>query len=637
MNAAVSRSFRFGPYRVDTLRRVLTGPDEATIALTGKAFDVLLYLVERPQQVVSKDELMAHIWPDRVVDENNLNQAISALRKALGAQAGDHRYIVTEARRGYRFVGDVHDGETTGPAAPEPPPASETPSVRPARRAGPQRWQIGALAVLLLAATAIAVSAWRRAATPEPVTGTDPAQASYTLAILPFRALAGAQEDELLALGMAETLIARVSGSSRIRVRSLASSRRFAGTPVDPLDAARQLGAAYVVEGSTQTVGASTRVNARLLAVSDGSTLWSATFDEPTGRVFTLQDRIAGGVASALALTIDRSRARSPCEGDDPEAYRSYLSGRYQLDRPSAERLDEALAAFRQAIDRDPGCARAYAGIAYAYRALVMSGDAPPEETFLLAKAAVDRALAIDPQLAEAHASLGFIRYWHDWDWAGADASLRHAIALDPSLAEAHLARALLLSSLGRREQALAQMQQARQLDPLSPLINTLEAGFLAGDGKTQDAQARLALALTLEPDFWIALLSRGNLALASKQPSAAIEDLQRAAALSAGKSHTLASLGQAYVMDGNRAAAEEVLRTLQARDREGYVPATGLATVSNALGDTDTALDLLERAYRERDVRLVFLHTDSRWNNLRAHPRFEALLLRMKLPIAQT
>jgi len=395
--------------------------------------------------------------------------------------------------------------------------------------------------------------------------------------------------------------------------------------------AGRRLGADYVVEGTTQRQGERLRVNARLLAVADGRALWSGTFDAAPDRVFTLQDGLATAISSALAIQLRGAERRSPCDGDDAEAYRAYLTGRYQLDRPSAERMRLALASFRRAIDRDPTCARAYAGMAYAERALVMTGDEDPRERFPRAKAAVARALAIDPDLSEAHSSSGFIAFWYDWDWAGSEASLKRAIDLNPSSAEAHIAYAHLLYNLRRLPEAAAQARLAMQLDPLSPLVHTLGSSFLSADGDKAEGARALEKALQIDPDFWTALMVRGA-RRGRQDPAGALADLTRARRLCGDCSQATTALGLVQVQLGQAQAAAEVLRAMEARARDRYVPATSLAALHLALGDRQRALDLLERAHAERDARLSFLVTDLRWKQLHAEPRFRALATRMGL-----
>ena len=613
MSCPPTRHYRFEAFALDTQTRELREGDGPVIPLTAKAFDTLCLLIENRHRLVTKDDLLASVWAGRVVEENNLTQAISALRRAFGTTAGDHRYIVTVPGRGYRFVAELRADEAT---APELDPTAGPPTLA-------WRWAMVPGAVLVL----LSVAAWQWHQAPV-------AQASpqATLAVLPFTSLSPGSRDQMLELGLAETLIARISTSTTLRVRSLASSQRFAGSKQDPLDAGRQLGAAYVVEGTTQRSGGRIRVSARLLDVRDGSSVWSGTFDEGTDRVFTLQDRIAAGMTSALALKVSTVPGRSPCDGANAEAYRAYLIGRYQLDRPSGARMRQALVAFRRAIDLDPSCARAYAGTAYAYRALVMTGDQDPRQNFPMAKAAVKQALAINPGLAEAYSSQGFIQFWYDWDWKASETSFKRAIELNPSLGEAHLGYAHLLSNLGRNDEAAVHARQAVALDPLSPLVNTLASAFIAGTGAVEEAGQTLSKALELEPDFWIALLVRNQKLAKERDYAGAIADLSRARERCGDCSQVLAVLGRTYAQAGDRGGAEQVLRDMENRDSAGYMPATSLAAVHNALGHTDAALALLERAYEERDVRMTFLMVDTHWNNLRGQPRFRALAQRMNM-----
>ena len=328
--------------------------------------------------------------------------------------------------------------------------------------------------------------------------------------------------------------------------------------------------------------------------------------------------------------------ARSPCEGGNPEAYRAYLSGRYLNNRPDSARLRAAVRDFQHAIELDPGCARAYAGLAFAYRGEVMTGDRRPRDLFPSAKAAVAQALAIDPSLAEAYATRGFIEFWYDWNWPAAEASLQHAIRLNPGLPEAHLAYAHLLTNLGRSAQAAEEARRALADDPLSPLVNTLAAGFLDDAGHHAEARVQLGHALELDPDFWVALLTRGGMALGSNDLAHALPDLRRARVLSHDNSQALVVLAQGEVQAGNRDAAERILEQLQARATAGYVPATSLAAIQLALGHRDAAMDLLEQAFAERDVRLSFLAVDYRFDALRGSARFRALLERMRLQDAR-
>ncbi|MBO9716649.1 MAG: winged helix-turn-helix domain-containing protein [Pseudoxanthomonas sp.] len=627
----LARHYHFGGFVLDTLARELRRVDGSSVPLTAKAFDVLCVLVQDHDRVVGRDELFARVWPGRVVEENTLTQAVSALRHALGA---DERYVATVPGRGYRFVAEVGEGE---------PPAATAeigaPSPRSAwGRHGSAIWIGTAAALALFAVLGLSLhglpeSGPQPAHAPAAVRAAAPVQA--TLAVLPFRSLSAGVQDEWLGLGLADTLSSRIGESAALHVYPSSSSSRLAGMAGDPLGAARRLGVDYVVDGSTQRDGDDIKVDVRLLAAVDGRLLWSDSFSAPGDRVFVPPSRIAEGLFAALAVKgVDRGH-HSPCDGEDAEAYRAYLRGQYQLGRPSAERTRRAVVEFQHTIERDPTCAPAYAGLAYAYRSLAVVADADPNLVFPLAKAAVARALELDPTLAEAYVSRGWIQLWYDWDWPASEASFRRAIELDPGLPGAHFGYANLLAHTGRRAEAVAPMRQALSLDPLSPVFNAIGGWAMASAGQGDYVDR----ALELDPDYFLALLLRGSRRQREGDLDGALADLQRARQLCGGCSHAMNALGNLQARSGHAEAARAILREMEARDREGYWPASSLAMMHNALGEPGVALDLLERAWRERDTRMSFLLIDLpvRWDNLHGEPRFQALEQRMDFPAADT
>jgi TolB-like protein/DNA-binding winged helix-turn-helix (wHTH) protein/Tfp pilus assembly protein PilF len=618
-------TWRFAGYRLDPQARSLVGPEGERIVLAARAFDVLVYLVEHAQRIVPKDELLAKVWPGRVVEENNLSQAVSVVRRALGTDASDHRYIVTIPGRGYRFVAAVTPEDESLPGAPVAPAAPER---------SPDRVSRLRLGTAVLVVALVVAVGWVMAQKPSPVVRDARAPSQSSVAVLPFAALSDDGRDRLLTLGLADTLITRLSREPSLRVRSLASAERTSGATRDPLAAGRDLGADFVLDGSTQRSGARVRVNVWLLSVGEGAAIWADTYDAAFGDVFAAQDDIAAGVVRALSLPAGSLAAagESPCSGGDAEAYRAYLSGHHLIQSPSPDGLRRAIGEFRRATDRDPACARAWAGQAFAWRGMSITGDIHPAEAFALARAAVDKALALDPQLAEAYASRGFIEFWHDWDWDAAEASFRRAIELNPSLAEARMGYAHLLSNLGRFDAALPQAREARELDPLSPLVNTLEAAFLHAGGQSAAADVRIERALELAPQFWIAFLTRGIIALDNERTAKAVADFERASELSGGATQALAYLAAGHARNDDPAAARAILDRLEQRAAVAYVPPCNLAAVHLALGDAERALDLLEVALSERDVGLAFLKTDSRWDALRQHPRFIAIAAQLRL-----
>jgi tetratricopeptide (TPR) repeat protein len=275
--------------------------------------------------------------------------------------------------------------------------------------------------------------------------------------------------------------------------------------------AGRQLNASYVVEGSTQRLGDRVRVNARLLQVDSGRALWADTFDVRPQEVFTLHDRIANSVASILAVRLGAmpTPGSSPCDGRDAQAYRAYLSGLYLMSRPDPVRLPKALAAFRRAIELDPACARAYAGMVYAYHGQVITGDRAPHQMFPLAKAAAEQALRIDPESAEAHTAKGFSQFWYDWDWAGAETSFKRAIALNPNLAAAWFYSGYVKLWLGEPNTAIEHFARAMRFSPVDPTMPRLQAATADAHfhaGRHDEAAAWVALALRDAPDHHNAL-----------------------------------------------------------------------------------------------------------------------------------
>ncbi|CAM5474631.1 winged helix-turn-helix domain-containing protein [Rhodanobacter lindaniclasticus] len=612
-----TRQLVFRGYRLDLLARTLTAPDGGELALNGRAFDVLAYLIEQRPRVVGKDELLGAVWRGRVVEENNLVQAISSLRRVLGTDPADHRFIRTVPGRGYSFVAEVEE-------APRTPDTLKPVAAPPAwwRR---RRNQVAVLAALLLAL--FAGLAWREHLNVI-ATGTPPA----TIAVLPFRSLKPQPRDETLELGIAETVITRLSHATRLRVLSLSSIQAMAGKAIDPVRAGSTLGADFVVEGHLQHNHDSVRVTARLLAMPSGRTVWAGTFDRGEQKIFEVQDAIASGVATSLSETYRASRHSGGCQGDDPVAYRAYLRGFALINRPDPRTIEQADAAFREALARDPLCARALVGVSQAARLRVMISDGDPEVEFPRAEAAVASALKIDPDSAEAYSEQGALQFWYHWDWAKAEAAMRHAIALNPNLVHAHLILAHLYSNLQRHDQAAAQARIAVALDPLSPIVNTLASAFIESSGQQREAEVHLDSALELEPDFWVALQHRGMRSLARGDRQAAERDMQRVVTVTGRCNRSLVFLAYYDAVSGQPDEARGVLAELESRRASGkYVLPSAMAQVHLALGEKQRAMDLLEQGYRHSDPGLTFL--DSWFNALAGEPRYTTLLRALRLP----
>jgi DNA-binding winged helix-turn-helix (wHTH) protein/tetratricopeptide (TPR) repeat protein len=567
--------YEFDDFHLDAVKRVLLRRGEP-LPLTPRVFDTLLYFVQHHGRVIEKDELMRAIWPDSFVEENNLNQNVSTLRRTLGESRSQTRYIVTVPGSGYRFAAEVK--AVSGPVA-----------SRPAAGIQPK-----------------------------------------VIAVLPFKPIVAESRDEALELGMADSLIAQLSNSREIIVRPLSSVRRYSGLEQDPQAAGRELGVESVLDGSIQRSGDRIRVTARFINVMEGASLWVGTFDENFTDVFAVQDAISERVANALALPLSNEERRGLTKRytENLEAYDLYLKGRYYWNKLIPPEVRKSIQFFQQAIDLDPTYALAYAGMAEAYRSFPISSDVPPDDAFPLAHAAAAKALEIDDTLADVHATLSILHNWYDWDWAGAEREAKRALALNPNSSEAHRAYALLLSTLGRQQEAIAEAARARELDPLALLTRTHESLFLYYDGQDQEAQEKLVKTLEIDPNFWIALLTLAKIYIRQGKYTEAIAELNSARKFSGDNTQTISLTGYAWAMSGNRTQALAALKELKTLSTQRYIPFYNIAMVYNGLGEDDEALTWLERAFERQEVLLsAFITVDPLWNRLRENPRFVRIL----------
>jgi serine/threonine-protein kinase len=509
-------------------------------------------------------------------------------------------------------------------------------------------FELSALALGLLIASAVGITNYfshrqygvttivspeKRVAVP-PVNARSIAVSETSMAVLPFKPLLPENRDQVLEMGMADTLITKLSNSREMIVPSLASVRKYGGLDQDPLAAGRKLGVNSILEGNVQKSGDRLRVTVRLIKVADGSSLWAGTFDEKFTDVFTVEDTISQKVAEALALRLsgEEQNRLTKRYTENTTAYQLYLMGRYQWNKLTPPDITKSIGLFQQAIEADPGYALAYFGLAEVYRSLSISGDRPPREVFPLAKAAATKAVQIDELLAEPHASLAFIHMWFDWDWLGAEREARRAIALNPNSAFAHYAYAVLLSNLGRHQEAIAEGARARELEPVSLLTNNLEGAALYYAGRNDEARERLQKTVELDPNFWIAHLYLGHVYLEKKNYPEALAEFTKARDFSRGNSQTVSMIGYVSALAGDATKARAMLDELKSRSAHQYVPRYNIAVVHLALAEQDEAFAWLEKAYEEHDVLVSFLKVDPKWDPVRSDPRFISILERVGL-----
>ncbi|MDL9997544.1 winged helix-turn-helix domain-containing protein [Variovorax sp. J22P240] len=622
-------AYEFGGFVLQPAqRRVLRG-DGTSVELTPRLFSALLFFVEHPGDLLSKEVLLQSLWPGLVVEENNLSQVVAGLRRALGDDAQGRRFIQTVPRHGFRFVAPVTrpvalprkiaPNESTA-ASPDPAPADT--------------WHRRPLLLTLGAGAAVALggAGWWASRHPLRV-----ARSTATLAVLPFKPLAAEGRDELLELGMADSLISRLSTVPGLVVRSTGSVRQYAGPMQDPVRAARELEVSWIVDGSLQRRGEWLRTTARLLHAFDGVAAWSGSFDEKFTNVFDVQDQISNRVMQALLPVLHAGLGTPPRPLDiggtrDKDAYQLYLAARWRAQGGRAREVEKGLALLNQAISIDPSYAMAWVELSQVHRRKLWNSDGLASEVFEPADAALRRALQLVPNLAEGHAGLGFSRFWFDFDWPGAEQAFRRALTLNPNTATAHWGLALLLLSQGRLADGFVHLRAARSLDPMSPVYNTLEAGLLCADGQLEAARMRLNRSLDISPDLWLTHLAAGLLHLAAQRPEQGIAAIRRAVALADGTTRPRSVLGVQLARLGEIEEVRSIQRQLLTESRERHVAPTTIASLHAALGEVEPALAALEQGFRLRETRMVFLKDDPHWTSLRAEPRFVALMKALKL-----
>lgn len=489
-----------------------------------------------------------------------------------------------------------------------------------------QYWMLALAAIVIVTATIIVFTLW-------PSHTASDSQIK-SIAVLPFKPLVAEQRDESLELGMADTLIVRLSSLNEVTVRPLSSVRNYAKLEQDSIAAGREQRVDAVLEGHIQKAGEKVRVTVRLIRVKDGLSLWASRFDESLTNIFVVQDVISERVAAALALelSVDERKDLTKRFTASPEAYQQYLRGRYHLNRLSDEGFRKALEYFDQAIQTDSKYGLAYAGLADAYIMLSSWGALSPNDGFPQAKTAAIKALEIDERLAEAHTSLGMIKLFYEWDWAGAEKELARALEINQNYSDAQQMYGYYLVMQGRFDEALPYMNRAQTLDPLS-------LSKIAGMGdlfylrrKPNEAIVHYQRLLEMDSNSGLAYWTLGNAYLQLSRYDEAIEAYQKAIPLSGDSPDEPASLGYAYALSGKRREAQQVINDLQGRARRSYIPSTLIGIIYAGLGDNDQAFAFLEEGYKNRDSVLAFLKVDPIFDNLRGDPRYTELLQRVGL-----
>lgn len=601
MSSRVPRTYNFGPFIVDVGERALRR-DGVLVPLAPKAFEVLLALIECRGRVVGKEELLRRVWAGAFVEESNLTQSVYLLRRALGGGANEHQYVVTVPRRGYKFTAPaVHADEAAAPlSAPESPHEAAT-------------WQQ-------------AVSAVTGEAT---FTGRPPVR---SLVVLPLQNETVNPAAVYLSEGIPEAIINNLARLPQLRVVNRNTAFRYKGVEADPRRVGRALSVDAVLLGRVLRFGNTIVVRMELVDACGGWQIWGAQYDRQIAHILGVQEDVANRVTEALKGEFVGRRwgASSGARSQSTDARRLYLRGRHHWGKYTKAGIGAAIECFDLALTADPNFAPAFIGLADSYSRLSSSYLAP-REVMPKARAAALRALEIDGRLAEAHASLGLIKTNYEWDWAGADDEFRRAIDADPGYASTHHWYASHLMMAGRLEEAVAEIETARELDPLSSQYGVnLGLGYLLMCRYEQAAE-HLRRVLDTNPDHFPALLVLGAVYERQGEFGQAVAALRRA--YSAEASDTIISfLAYTHAAAGDVGEARRLLGRLLEKSRRGYVSGFGVAIVYAALGETDRAFRWLEKAYDDRDDWLISIKVTPWLDRLRGHRRFVDLLRRMHL-----
>ena len=636
MALATRQSLRFGPFRLEPAQRLLFRGDER-IVLRPRVYDTLLVLVEHSGEIVSKEALLDAVWPDTVVEENNLNQTILALRRVLenghgGGGDGDSDVsgdvrIETVPRRGYRFIASVEEElarprpvtphvSVVAPVVAAPPPIEAPAKAAPRRRLRPLLLSLAAAALLLLA-----VVLWR----PGPFSRPG-ASGIRSIAVLPLKSV---EADQPLGLGLAEAVVSRLSQDPELLVRPLSSSRQASLATPDAAVAGARLNVEGVLEGTLQRADGRIRATIQLVRVADRRVLWSGSFEEAESEAFLLEDSIADRLVRAMGMTAAPARRDTPRPlPKNRAAYEAYLRGRYFWNRRDGEGLQKAAAEFEESIRQDPSYALAYSGLADAQ---VLIGPGGPPDAFPKAREAAEKALALDPELAEAHASLGFVRFFADWDFAASERELRRAIQLNPGYVTAHHWYAYWLVAAGRTAGAVAEIRRAREIDPTSLVLNRDVGHILLYARRYPEAIDQLRRTLAMDASFHQTRLYLIGALTDVGRFEEAVAEVRGLPPRDDGAYRLLEASIEA------RAGRPEKLRMLLSELSPASLPpsvsAEGVAGLSGVVGDYDRAFEYLERAYRAHDFYLVFLNADTGFDSLRSDPRFAELVHRIGIP----
>jgi TolB-like protein/DNA-binding winged helix-turn-helix (wHTH) protein/Flp pilus assembly protein TadD len=625
----------FGPFEIDP-RAAELRKHGVRIKLQAQPFRVLEMLLEHPGDLVTREELKARLWPaDSFGDfDHGINKAINKLRDALNDSAPNPRYIETVARRGYRFIADVTandkapshvevtaDLPQSNPQAVNPSLAVDLP--RPRSRIL-HRLIVAGLLLIVAILLILSRSLWMKSS-PE----------IRSLAVLPLESLSNDVSQDYFADGMTDELITDLGQISALRVISRTSVMPYKRMRKPLPQIARELNVDAIVEGTVLRSGEQVRITAQLIRAATDEHLWSQSYEGDLRQTLQLQDQVARSIVDQIRVKITphEQMVLNGATGINPDAHDAYLKGRYFWNKRTAAGLQKATAYFTEATKIDPKYAQAYSGLADSYALLGdwEYGVLNPKEAFPKAKAAAAKALALNGDLGEAHASLALCLKSFDWDWKSAEMELRRALELNPNYASAHQWYGWLLMILTRNNDGISELKKAEALDPLSLIISADIADAFLIDHRHTAAVQQSWRTIEMDPTFAMAHFQLGQALIATGQYDGAIKELQQAIELSRRNPICTSYLGYVYAITGRKADARKILAELENDSGQAYGTAADIALVHTGLNERDQAFAWLEKAYENRFNPSILMRPA--FDSLRSDPRFQSLLRRLALP----
>ena len=627
------RRFKFGVFEADLRTGELTKLGKR-VRLQEQPFQLLAMLLERPGELVIREELRERLWPKTLVDfDHGLNKAISKVRDALGDSAENPRFIETVASRGYRFLADVAVVQGGQPGTGHLAAYEAAGLPRSIDASASARWSAHAFGWRLsggLTALALAVFlswffySWRH-----------PLPTIHSLAVLPLENLSNDASQDFFADGMTDELITNLGQISALRVISRTSAMAYKNMRKPLADIARELNVDAVVEGSVLRSGERVRIDAQLIQVPADKHIWAKSYEGDFRDTLALQSRVARAIAGQIRATLNRQEqvALEKSKAVNPVAYEAYLKGRYFWNKRTGDGLRTAIQYFNHAIEVDPTYAEAYSGLADSY---ALSGDweygvLSPQDAFRKAKAAATKALALDDSLGEAHTSLAFALDLYGWDWEAAETEYKLAIKLSPAYATAHLWYAWHLILMGRNSDGLTELRKAESLDPLSLIISADMADALCIAHRFDEAVQQSKKTLQMDPNFAIGHYELGQAFEQKNMHDEAVAEFQKAIEISGHSAAFDSNLAHAYAALGRKEEAIKIAQDLEVHPDQNPSAEANIALIYLGLGDQDQAMIWLNRGYEARFNPSILLRPA--FDPLRSDARFKELLRRIGLP----